>query len=127
LQGKKILAVIFAALTLIKLAFLLINPGTWLGLAQGFMAHPAAVVVFYLILLAITGYFIFTTIDLVDVFVVMGFTALLVGLSLIPYAAALQSTIQEIATAGIAKAWLAWLIWAAIAVAVLYRVFAKAR
>jgi hypothetical protein len=125
--GKKIIAVIFAALTLIKLAFLLVSPGTWLGMAQAFMGHTVTVTVVYLIGLAITGYFIFTSIDLVDVFVVMGFTALLVGLSLIPYGAGLQTTIQQIVAIGIGKAWLALLIWVAIAIALLYRVFAKAR
>jgi hypothetical protein len=125
--AKKILAVIFAALTLIKLAFLLTSPATWLGLTQYFIGHTTAVMVVYLILLAITGLIIFSSIDLIDVFVVMGFTALLVGLSLIPYAAALTATTQEIATAGIGKAWLALIIWVAMAVAVLYRVFAKKR
>jgi hypothetical protein len=125
--GKKIIAVIIAALTLIKLTFLLISPGTWLGMAQAFTGHTVAVMIVYLILLAITGYFIFTTIDLIDVVVVMGFTALLVGLSLIPYTTALQATTQEIATAGIGKAWLALIIWVAIAVAVLVRVFSIAR
>ena len=125
--GKKIIAVIIAALTLIKVAFLLISPEKWLGMAQAFMGHTALVMVVYLILLAITRYFIFTSIDIIDIFVVMGFTALLVGLSLIPYAAALQATTQEIATIGIGKAWPALLIWVALAIEVLYRVFAKER
>ncbi|MEJ2070764.1 MAG: hypothetical protein P8X65_14180 [Syntrophobacterales bacterium] len=125
--GKKIIAVIIAALTLIKVAFLLISPEKWLGMAQAFIGHTALVMVVYLILLAITRYFIFTSIDIIDIFVVMGFTALLVGLSLLPYAASLQTTTQEIAATGIGKAWLALLIWVALALAVLYRVFAKER
>ena len=125
--GKKIIAVIIAALTLIKVAFLLISPEKWLGMAQAFIGHTALVMVVYLILLAITRYFIFTSIDIIDIFVVMGFTALLVGLSLLPYAASLQTTTQEIAATGIGKAWLVLLIWVALALAVLYRVFAKER
>ncbi len=123
--GKKILAVVFAALTLIKLALFMTSPGNWLGMAQAFMGNTAALTVIYLIFLAITGYFIFTSIDLIDIAVVMLFTAALVGLSLIPYAASLQKIAREIAVAGIGKAWFSWAIWAAIAVAVLYRVFAK--
>ena len=125
--GKKIIAVIIAALTLIKVAFLLISPEQWLGMSQAFLGHTGLVMVVYLVFLAITGYFIFTTIDIIDIFVVMGFTALLVGLSLIPYAASLQTTMQEISSTGIGKAWLALLIWVALALAVLYRVFAKER
>jgi hypothetical protein len=125
--GKKIIAVAIAVLTLIKVAFLLISPEKWLGMSQAFLGHTGLVMVVYLVFLAITGYFIFTSIDIIDVLVVMGFTSLLVGLSLIPYAASLQTITQEIAAAGIGKAWLALLIWVAIALAVLYRVFAKER
>jgi hypothetical protein len=56
--------------------------------------------------------------------VVMLFTSALVGLSLIPYAASLQKVGQEIGRVGFGKAWLAWVIWIALAVAVLYRIFA---
>jgi|WetSurMetagenome_2_1015567.scaffolds.fasta_scaffold114453_3 hypothetical protein len=125
MSGKKILAVVFAALTLIKLAVLMTSPGNWLGMAQAFMGHATVLTVVYLIILAITGYFVFTGIDLVDIAVVMLFTAALVGLSLIPYAASLQNIAQEIAARGLGQAWLSWSIWAAIAVAVLYRVFAR--
>ncbi len=125
--GKKILAVIFALLILIKIAFLLVNPTKWLGLAQTLVGYTALVMVGYLILLAIIGYIMFTSIDLIDIAVVMLFTGLLVGLNLIPYAASLNTTMQEIASAGLGRAWIALVIWVAIAVAVLARVFGKAR
>ena len=125
--GKKILAGVFAALTLIKLAFLLTSPETWLGATQAFMGHYAVIMGIYLILLAIAGYYIFTSLDLIDVAVVMLFTSALVGLSLIPYADSLLKVGQEIGTVGFGKAWLALIIWVAIAVAVLYRVFSKKR
>ncbi len=121
--GKKILAGIFAALTLIKLAFILVSPSTWLGASQAFIGHTAVVMALYLVLLVITGYFIFTSLDLIDVALVMLFTAALVGLSLIPYAGSILQLPQEIVTVGFGKAWPAWIIWVAIAVAVLYRVF----
>jgi hypothetical protein len=123
--GKKILAGIFAVLTLIKLVFLLVSPGNWLGVTQAFLGHSGIVMAVYLLVLVITGYFIFTTLDLIDVAVVMLFTATLVGLSLIPYAASLQKLGQEIGTIGFGKAWLACVIWVVIAVAVLLRVFSS--
>jgi hypothetical protein len=123
--GKRILAGIFAVLTLIKLAFLLASPGSWLGVMQAFLGHPGIVMAIYLVLLVITGYFIFTTLDLIDVAVVMLFTAALVGLSLIPYTASLQQVGQEISGVGLGKAWLAWVIWVVIAAAVLYRVLSS--
>ena len=123
--GKKILAGIFALLTLIKLAFLAVSPGSWLGAAQAFLGHPGLVMAIYLVVLVITGYFIFTSLDLIDVALVMLFTAALVGLSLIPYTASLQKVGQEISGVGFGKAWLAWVIWVVIAVAVLYKVFSS--
>jgi hypothetical protein len=123
--GKKILAGVFAALVLIKLAFLLISPEQWLGATQPFLGHYAIVVGVYLMLLVITGYFIFTSLDLIDVAVVMLFTGVLMGLSLIPYLAAMPKLPEIIVSVGLAKVWPAWAIWAAIAVAVLYRVFAS--
>jgi hypothetical protein len=125
--GKKILAVIFAAAILIKLAFLLISPESWLGATQSFIGHYTAIMVIYLVLLAITGYYVFTRLDLIDVAVVMLFTSILLGLSLIPYVASVPQLPEAIVNVGFAKVWPAWLLWAAIAAAVLYRIFAGRR
>jgi len=122
--GKKILAVIFAAAILIKLTFLLISPEQWLGATQAFMGHYTAMMGFYLVLLVITGYFIFTSLDLIDVAVVILFTSTLLGLSLIPYVASVPQLPEAIVRVGFAKVWPTWILWAAIAAAVLYRVFA---
>ena len=87
MTGKKILAAVFAALILIKLAFLLTSPDKWLGATQAFLGHYALITGLYLALLVIAGYFVFTRLDLIDVAVVMLFTSVLLGLSLIPYLA----------------------------------------
>ena len=123
--GKKILAGIFAALTLIKLAFLLISPELWLGATQAFLGHYALMIAIYLALLVITGYVVFTRIDLIDVAVVMWFTSALLGLSLLPYLASIPQLREAIVSVGFGKAWPALIIWAAIAVAVLYRILAS--
>ena len=87
--GKKILAGLFAGLTLIKLAFLLTSPGAWLEATQAFLGQSAMVMAIYLVLLVITGYFVFTSLNLIDVAVVMLFTSALVGLTLMPYSGAM--------------------------------------
>ena len=125
--GKKILAVIFAAAILIKLSFLLINPEGWLGVTQAFLGHYAMMIAIYLVLLVITGYFVFTRLDLIDVAVVMLFTSILLGLSLIPYVASVPQLPEAIVRVGFAKVWPTWILWAAIAVAVLYRVFTSGK
>ena len=123
--GKKIIAVVFAAVILIKLGFLLISPLMWLGATQGFLGHYGAIIGVYLVLLVITGYYVFTSLDLIDVAVVMLFTSILLGLSLIPYLASMPQLPEAIVKVGFAKVWPAWILWAAIAVAVLYRVLAS--
>ena len=125
--GKKILAVIFAAAILIKLSFLLINPEGWLGATQAFLGHYSLMIAIYLVLLVITGYVVFTSLDLIDVAVVMLFTSILLGLSLIPYVASVPQLPAAIVSVGIVKVWPAWILWAAIAVAVLYRIFAETK
>jgi hypothetical protein len=122
--GKKILAGIFAALILIKLAFLLTCPSQWLGATQAFLGHYPLMIGIYLVLLVITGYLVFTSLDLIDVAVVMLFTSILLGLSLIPYLASVPKLTEAIVSVGLAKAWPASIVWAAVAVAVLYRIFA---
>jgi len=121
--GKKILAVILAAVILIKLAFLLISPESWLGATQGFLGHYNLIIGIYLVLLVISGYYVFTGLDLIDVAVVMLFTSTLLGLSLIPYVASVPQLPEAIVKVGIARVWPAWILWTAIAVAVLYRIF----
>ncbi|MCK9374868.1 MAG: hypothetical protein M0P73_01825 [Syntrophobacterales bacterium] len=123
--GKKILAGVFAVIVLLKLAFLLVAPGQWQGATTAFIGHQGAFLVIYLVVLVICGYYIFTSLDLIDVAVVMLFTSILIGLGLMPYSASLLKMVQEIGTVGLGKMWFAWIIWVAIAVAVLYRIFSS--
>ena len=125
MSGKEILAVIFAGLTLLKIVFGLINPGTWMGLSAAFLGHHDLVIAIYLGLLLITGYYVFTSLDLIDVAVVMLFTSTLVGLTLIPYTGSMVKMGEEIGVQGLGRAWLGLLLWVAIAGAVLYRIFAS--
>jgi hypothetical protein len=120
---KKILAGIFAVLILVKLIFISISPDKWLGFTDAFISHYAIVMVIYLGLLAITGYLVFTRLDLIDVAVVMLFTSILLGLSLFPYLASLPQVREAIINQGFSRVWPAFIIWGAIAVAVLYRIF----
>jgi 4-amino-4-deoxy-L-arabinose transferase-like glycosyltransferase len=125
--AKKILAGIFAVLILVKLAALLINPAGWMALGKVFLEHHAMVTGIYLILIAITGFFIFSSINLIDLALVMFFTSLLIGLTLIPYSTQMQQLGDAMVALGLGQAWLALVIWGAVAVAVLYKVLSKKR
>jgi hypothetical protein len=123
--GKKILAGVFAVLILVKLLFLLISPGKWMGVATVFLGHHVVLWGVYLALIILVGYYIFASLDLIDIALVMFFTSLVVGITLIPYSASLLKVGGEFAATGLGRQWLPALIWVAIAVAVLYRIFAS--
>jgi hypothetical protein len=127
MTGKKILADIFAVAILLKLAFILISPIKWVDLMEVFLRHQAIIWAIYLPLIIISGYYVFTSLDLIDLAVAMLFTSLAIGVSLIPYSNSLLKMGGEIATVGLGMAWYAIVLWGAIAVAVTYRVFADKR
>jgi hypothetical protein len=125
MSGKKILAGIFAALILIKLLFIIISPGKWMSLVEVFLRHYAFIWWVYLALIIITGYYIFSSLDLIDIVLVMFFTSLIIGVSLIPFSDAWLKLGKEIAAKGLGKVWLSVVIWGALAVAVLYRLWSS--
>ncbi len=125
MSGKRILAGIFAVLVLVKLTALLVNPGKWLTLGNLLLAQSSLLTGVYVVLLIITGYYIFSSLGLVDIALVMFFTSLLTGLTLMPYTAQMLKLGDEMTASGFDKAWLAMVIWGAIAVAVLIKAFSK--
>ena len=124
---KKVLATIFAGLTLVKLLALWLAPDKWLNLTRLLLRHQVILNYVYLALLAITGYLIFSSLNLIDIALVMLFTSLLTGLFFLPYSAPMFKLGEAMAAIGLAKAWLPLVIWGALAVAVLAKVFSKGR
>ena len=125
---KKVLAGIFALIILLKLVlFVVTSPQQWMGFATVFLGHYVLFMAIYLILIIITAYYIFSSLNLIDIALVMFFTSLLVALSLIPYSTLLLSLNEQVIASGMGKAWLSLVIWGALAVAILFRVFSKDR
>lgn len=120
---KRILAAIFAVVILIKLLFWIIAPNLWMGLVDSLLGHQAMLTIIYLGLLVITGYYVFSTLNLFDIVVVMFFTSILIAIGTLPYASLLLKLRGEITSIGVSKAWLALLLWGGLAVVVLYKVF----
>ncbi len=77
----------------------------------------------YLVLAVIAGYYIFTDVTVVQVAAVTLWVSLLIGIGVAPYSKILLKSRDELLSAGISKAWLAMLIWAVLAIWVLYVVF----
>ena len=127
MSAKKVLATIFAGLTLLKLLALWLTPDKWLNLTRLLLRHQIILNYVYLALLAIIGYLIFSSLNLIDIALVMLFTSLLTGLTLLPYSTSMFKLGEAMAAIGLAKAWLPLVIWGAVAVAVLAKVFSKRR
>ncbi len=127
MSAKKVLAAIFAGLILVKLLALVINPDRWLNLSGLILRHNVILTYIYLALIIVTGYFIFSSLNLIDIALVMFFTSLLTGLTLLPYAAPMLKLGETMAGVGLGKAWFGLVIWGALALVVLTKVFSKGR
>ena len=125
--GKRIIASVFAGVILLKLLALLVSPDKWMGLVAAFLEHSTIVMGTYAVLIIIIGYYVLSSIDLIDLAVVMFLTSLLIGISIIPYSGVLLKAREEILAVGLGKAWYAIVLWGAFAGAVLYRVFSPKR
>lgn len=124
MTGKKFLAGMLGVMILVKIVFGLVNPATWMGISGDFMKYRAVVIGVYLVILTISGYYAFTTLDLLDIAVVMLFTSTLTGFTLMPYSESMLKFGREIGSQGLGKAWLPLIVWVLVALAVLYRAFA---
>jgi hypothetical protein len=118
----EVLATIFAVLVLVKLAFIRTNPKAWMNFAQPILRNSVVALSVYLVLAAVVGYFIFSSMTIVQVGAVMLFTSLLMGVGLAPYSQVILKVGQEMLTEGVEKAWLSMLIWTCISLWVLYGV-----
>ncbi len=125
MRGKKILAGIFAVTILLKLIVGFTSPTLWMGAVEALLGQQTLLMIVYLGLMMITGYYVFSSLDLIDIAVVMFFTSLLIALSILPYSASMLKLREEIIRVGMGKAWFAGLIWGVLALAVLYRIFSK--
>jgi len=123
----EILATIFAVLVLVKIAICAVNPKHWMRWARAALKESALAMVAYLILAAIVGYYVLTSMSIVQVAAVMLLTGILAALAFIPYSEALLKMGEDIVEKGVLyKSWKVGIIvsiWVALAIWVLYAVF----
>ncbi len=121
----EILALIFAVAVLAKLLFIAFNPKSWMDISSSILKESGWLVVVYLILSVVVGKFIFATMDIIQVAAVMLFTSILIGLNAMPYSKEILKLGKSIVNSNtLEKAWLSALIWAALALWVLFTLFA---
>ena len=118
----EVLATLFAILVLVKLAFIRSNPKAWINFAQILVRNPVVAMLVYFVLASAVGYFLFSSMTIVQVGAVMLFTSLLMGVGLAPYSQVILKVGGEMLTEGLGKAWLSMLIWTGISLWILYGV-----
>lgn len=119
----EILATIFAVIVIVKLAVFIAKPGLWMKWAGAMLKNEVLTTLTYLVLAVIVGYYIFAVLTVVQVAAVTLWVSMLIGIGFVPYSKILLKTSDELLSVGISKAWLSMLIWAGLAIWVLYAVF----
>ncbi len=129
MTALEVLATIFAVLILVKLLMIMVNPKAWLGLAEGMFKMRAEITALYAVLAVVIGYFVFTSLSVVQVAAVMLFTSILIALGMFQYSTAILEIMRRTPTTGpeiFRKNWLTIIIWMTISIWTLYVVFTKA-
>ena len=128
MTALEIIATIFAIFVLVKIVVVLIDPQIWMKkVAEPLLGNPRLATTVYGVLAIVVGYYVLTRLYIVDVAAVMLFTALVMGVGMMPYSKALLKIAGEMSATRsdlLRNAWLAIVIWTVIALWVLISVLA---
>jgi hypothetical protein len=119
----KILAAGFAILVLAKIIMLVVARDYWLGLVDKMYGPGNRTLMIYGISTAVVGILVLLHLSIIEVGAVMLWTALLMGLGMIPYGEMVLKWRDEIARVGLGKVWWVMAIWAGLAMWILAAVF----
>ncbi|MEE8493037.1 MAG: hypothetical protein V3S25_03250 [Nitrospirales bacterium] len=128
MTALEIIATIFALFVLVKMVVVLIDPQIWMKkVAEPLLGNPRLATTVYGVLAIVVGYYVFASLHIVDVAAVMLFTALVMGVGMMPYSKALLRIAEEMSATRselLRNAWLPIVIWTVIALWVLTSVLA---
>ncbi len=125
----EVLASIFAVLVLFKLLLSIFNPQLRIKIAEAFLSkNPTTLTIIFLMLALLIGYYVFSSLSIVEVAAVMLFMSLLMGLFFIQYYKIMIKMLEDELKSRsdfLRKNWLSLLIWAGIAIWMLYALLVK--
>ena len=119
------IALIFAALGLIKMIVILVNKKSWWPIAKGVYGNPGVTSVVVLVLAAIVFWFLIQELTIVQIIAAAAFTSLLIAMGFMSYSKELLPVIEKIFKKGFSGGWM-WaqiIIWVILLVWVLYVLF----
>ncbi len=129
MNALEIVALVFIAITLIKLLVISVNPRTWYGPANPLMklfANRALGVGFSLLLGGLVLMYLLVELSIVEIFAASVFAFLLLMLSLSPYANQMVEMIVTNSETGkgfFRKNWLSVVVWLGLIIWVLWEIF----
>jgi hypothetical protein len=126
-MAVELMATILAVGVLIKLVFVLIKPDGYFGFAKSLYSNPMLIRIVFVVLAAITGYYLLQTVSIVTIAAVALFIMLIAGIGIVPYIDEIFSAMEsrpKTAQAILSRHWLSFLIWLGIAIWVLITLYA---
>lgn len=124
----EVLAAIFAVLVLIKLLLSVINPQIRVRMAETFLNrnNTAILTIIYLILTAVTGYYVLSSLTIVEAAAAMMLLSGLMGIFFVQYPEIMRKLLRESLKSRqdfLRKNWLSFAIWGLFAIWALYEIF----
>ncbi len=113
----KILALIFSVLIIFKLLFLVFNPEDWIKKSKTLI--DKRLLITWIPLTVLVGYFVFQNIAIYKVAAVMFFTAMLMAITFFSSEKLMIEMRKKIKKVGVKTFWFPILIWAGVAITVI--------
>ena len=121
------LAVILAAVIIVKLIVVSISPKKWMDtVGKFFLGNKTRGTILYLILSVVVGYYVLTSMSIVQVAAATLFVTMLIGLSYMSYTDEVMkwaNQMTENKSEMLRRSWLSIVIWLVFALWILYAVF----
>tara|TARA_Y100000034_G_C6617735_1_gene269195 strand:+ start:168 stop:557 length:390 start_codon:yes stop_codon:yes gene_type:complete len=122
----EIIALIFASIAIVKMVVLIINHKTWMKIPDFVVKYPLVLGFLYLALAVLFGYYLLQVMTFVQLFVAIMFGAILIGLTWITDADALERILAPYKKMArkefLKKYWIELILWLAISLYVVYAV-----
>lgn len=122
----EILALLLAVFVLVKIIICLIDPTHWMKFADSVVKKSSLLMLVYVVLAAIVGYYLFQTVSIIDAAAVMFFMSFVVMVSFIPFADRFMGLAKD-AMANrnmmLQKCWLPIIFWVVFCILVLWKLF----
>ena len=123
MNAIEILALILAVVVLAKMIMLIFSPTGWFDFAKRMTKHTGWMTLIYIVLAAIVGYYLFSTLTVVQVGASVLFASLLMGIAWIPHMKKLLKSKKDFTKDMMSRYWISILIWVLFALWILYALF----